>query len=95
LPSLTTSHAEQIAAKLGITPKKGRKHERVYIRWAGRIIASYGLRRGSRELSHDYVAEQIFITRRQALDLARCPLSRDDYFELLRIKGHIPHEPRL
>ena len=86
------SHAEKIAAKLGITPEKGRKHERVYIRWAGKIIASYGLRRGSRELSHDYVVSQIFITIRQAMDLARCPTSRDEYFETLRMHGHIPRE---
>ena len=70
--------------------EKGRKHERVYIRWGGKIMASYGLRRGSRELPHDYIASQIFITQYQALDLARCPMSRDDYFEELRKQDRIP-----
>lgn len=89
---LTTDHAEKIAGKLGIRPERGRKHDHVYIRWEGRIIASYGIRRGSRQLAHDYVAEQIFLTPREAINLARCPMSRDEYFEVLRTRGHIPRD---
>jgi hypothetical protein len=53
-------------------------------------VASYGIRRSSHEVSHDYISRQLFITTRQAIDLARCPLGRDDYFEILRLHHRLP-----
>ncbi|MBF6571246.1 MAG: hypothetical protein IVW54_20475 [Candidatus Binataceae bacterium] len=54
------------------------------------IVASYGIRRSSHEVPHDYISKQLFISTRQAIDLARCPLSRDDYFEILRLHQRLP-----
>ena len=88
--TLTSKEAEQIAAKLNAEVKEGRGHTRVLVRWQGRLVASYGIRRGSRETSHDYIPRQIFLSFRQTLDLARCPLTRDQYFEILRSSGKLP-----
>ncbi len=87
---LTAAEAEQIAAKLDADVEEKRNHAVAYVRWQGRIIGSYGIRRGSRELGHDYVPRQIFISMRQALDLARCPMSKEQFFEVLRTKGKLP-----
>lgn len=90
MPKLNADHAERIAAKLGSLPEAGREHERVYIKYNGRTIASYGIRRSSHDVPHDYIARQIFVTMRQAMDLARCPLSRADYFNIVRMHAHLP-----
>jgi hypothetical protein len=89
LSKLTARHAELIADKLGAERSPGRLDERVLIKFNGVLIAQYGIRRGSRELPHDYIPKQIFASMRQALDLARCPMSRDDYFENLRRHGRL------
>jgi hypothetical protein len=88
--TLTSKEAEEIATKLNAEIQEGRGHKRVLIRWQGRVVASYGIRRGSRETSHDYIPRQIFLTFRETLDLARCPLSSSQYFELLRSRGRLP-----
>lgn len=87
--TLTSREAEQIASKLEAEVKEGRGHARALIRWQGRIVASYGIRRGSRETSHDYIPKQIFLTFRETLDLARCPLTKEGYFEIVRQRGKL------
>jgi hypothetical protein len=79
---LRAKEAEAIAAKLDAEVKQGRKHARATIRWNGQYIASFGIRRGS-NVGHDYIPSQIFVSARQALDLAKCPLSKQGYFEIL------------
>jgi len=86
---LTTREAEQIADKLTADIKQGRKHTRATIRWNGRFIASFGIRRG-KDLGHDFIPGQIFITSRQALELAKCPLSKQRYFEILGEHQKLP-----
>jgi hypothetical protein len=83
--------AEAIAKKLDAEIRTGRKHDLVVIRWRGTIVCKYGMRRGSS--SHPYIPNQIGLSLRQAIDLARCPLSRDEYFKLLRRKGWLPGPP--
>lgn len=89
---MTAEHGDLIARKLIAERVEGRGHARVYVKWNGSVVASYGIRRGSRELPHDYISRQIFVTIRQALDLARCPMSRDEYFDVLRMHGHLPED---
>jgi hypothetical protein len=89
LSKLSADHAEKIARKLGAELKEGR-HQRAYIRWQGTLVAHFGIRRSSREVGHDYIPREIFVTMRQALDLARCPLSAEDYFNILRLHGRLP-----
>jgi hypothetical protein len=89
LPKLTARHADDIAKKLDAERFEGRGHERVLIKWNDRLIGQFGIRRGSGDLSHNYIARQIFCSMRQALELARCTMTREDYFEMLRIHGRL------
>jgi hypothetical protein len=79
----------RIAAKLDAELTEGRKHTRAVVRLKGNYVGSYGIRRGT-GLGHDYVPGQIQATTRQALDLARCPLSKADFIELLVAQGKLP-----
>lgn len=87
---LTSKEAEEIANKLEAEIKPGRRHPKVLVRWKGRIVAQYGIRRGSGDVSHNYISRQLFISFRETLDLARCPLTREQYFQILRLKGKLP-----
>ncbi len=78
---------ERIATKLQAQRATGRRHDLVKIHLGGKLVAQYGIRRGSGELSHDYIPRQIHLSPRQTHDLSACTLSRDEYFEILRGKG--------
>jgi hypothetical protein len=86
---LTAREAVAIANKLNAEIKEGRKHARAIIRWNEKYIASFGIRRGT-DVGHDYIPKQIFISARQALDLARCPLSKQGYFDILGEHRKLP-----
>ena len=79
---LTQEHARKIARKLAAGINRGRKHDLVVIKCDGRVVGTFGIQRGSREQSHDYIPRQIGVTMRQAQDLANCPMSREEYCEL-------------
>ena len=87
-----TREAEQIAAKLDAEVEQGRKHTRAVVRLNGQFVGSFGIRRGT-NLGHDYVSKQIYATTRQAIDLARCPLSKMDFAALLVQQGIIRTGP--
>lgn len=84
-----TREAEQIAAKLDAEITQGRKHTRATIRWNGKVVAQFGIRHG-KNLGHDFIPKQIFVSTRQALDLARCPLTKQGYFEILGEHQKLP-----
>ena len=82
--------AERIAEKLDAEIKEKPKHKQAIIRHEGQAIAWYGIRRASRrDTGHSYVPKQIHVTQAQAELLARCSLSKDDYFNILRERGII------
>lgn len=91
MKDFTQVEAEAIARKLGAPIEKGSKHDQAIIRYQGQIIARYGIQRASKAKSHNYIPGQLFISPRQALDLARCPLSREQFWEILRTKGKLPN----
>jgi hypothetical protein len=88
---LTALEAEQIAAKLDAAVEEGRKHRRATVRLNGQFVGQFGIRRGT-NLGHDYIPRQIHATTRQALDLARCPLSKDAFVAILIEQGSL--QPR-
>jgi hypothetical protein len=90
MKTLTQTEANAIAKKLGAEMKQGTKHLKAIIRYKGQIIASYGIRRSSQSVGHGHIPPQIFVSFQEAIDLARCPLQRDQYFEILRSKGKLP-----
>lgn len=87
---ISKRQAQDIASKLCAEIKNGRKHEIAIIRHNGYQVASYGIRRSSRDKSHDFIPNQLHISGPQTADLARCSLDRDGYFALLAAKGILP-----
>jgi hypothetical protein len=87
---LTQKHAQKIADKLSATITPGRRHEKVRIEYKGQYLGSYGIRRGGREENHDYIPRQIGVTMRQALDLANCPMSKEEYWQLMEGETEAP-----
>ena len=86
---LTQTHAENIANKLSAEIVNKRRHDVAVIKSDGVLLGSYGIRRGSKELGHDYIPRQIGVAMRQAQDLANCPMSKEEYFEEMREQGRI------
>ena len=87
---LTKDHAEAIARKLKAVMVPGRKHDIAAIKFNGKTIAQFGIRRGSRrDQSHDYIPGQIHVTRQQAALLAQCPMSFEEWIAVMRQKGHV------
>ena len=85
---LTAQDGLKIARKLGVEPEEKRNHTRIRVVIDNILVGSYGVSRSSRERNHDYIAKQIGgISARQARDLSRCPLSKEDYVEIIRDKG--------
>jgi len=88
---LTRDDAEAIARKLQAEVRSGRKHDIATIKHNGLTIAHFGIRRGSRrDLGHDYIPGQIHVSLQQAARLAQCPMSLEDWIDVMRQKGYIP-----
>jgi len=79
--------AEDIAKKVRADRRAGRKHDVILVRHGGKLVAQYGIRRGSGNPGHGYVAKQLHVSAQQARDLAKCPMSADQYFKVLTDKG--------
>jgi hypothetical protein len=87
---LTKDHAEKIAAKLKARMHPGAKHEIAVFEYEGRIIAQFGIRRGSRkDQGHDFIPGRIHLNRRDTLALAECSFSYDDWIRRMKDKGVI------
>lgn len=91
-PPITKEHAEKIQKKLRAKVLTNRSaHDLVQFFYQDVLIVQFGLRRGSnKSLGHGHIPDDLHISQRQALDLARCPLSLDQYVEILKTKGFIP-----
>jgi hypothetical protein len=99
MPDIMTKEAEAIAAKLArdtpqkpnrqkfqVTTKSGRDHDLVFVRYGKVFIGRYGIQRGSKQQRHNYVAQQLHLSRTQGYNLAKCPFSVDDFIdELIRL----------
>ncbi len=79
--------AESIAAKLAAKRRQGRKHEQILVWHDEKLVARYGIRRGSGSPSHVYVPRELHISAQQAQELADCPMSAEQYFDILAEKG--------
>ena len=74
---LLQKEAEAIAEKLNAEIRHGRNHSLALVRWNGRLVAQYGIRRGKHS-GHDYIPGQLFISLRQALGLANVPSQKNN-----------------
>ena len=84
--------AELIAKKLRADLVPGAKHIRATVRYNGRQIASFGIRH-SKDVGHDYIPAQIFVTTGQARKFAACTMSYEEYIAALRSQGKLPSDP--
>jgi hypothetical protein len=65
-------------------------HTKASIFYEGKLIASFGIRRGSeKDKGHDFIQRQLYIGPHDAKLLAQCPLTRDGWIKKIRDKGKI------
>ena len=91
---LTADLALIIANKLQAEISEGSKHTNVVVRINGTYIGRFGIRR-NRNVGHDYIPRQIYVTMKEALGLARCSLYRADYERILKERGKLPPDDTL
>lgn len=88
---ITKELAQRIARKLKakITKKK-KAHDLAQVFHEGKMVAWFGIRRGSRkDQGHDHVPGQLFVRTHEAKLLGECPLSREDWIRIMVDKGWI------
>jgi len=88
---ITKELALEIVKKLKAkVVKRAKAHDIALIEHEGRIIAQFGIRRGSKkDLGHDHIPEQIFLRPKQAKELGQCPLSGEDWIRIITEKGMV------
>ena len=88
---ITKDLALKIAKKLKAeVVKGGRAHDIAIVEHGGKMVAQFGIRRGSKgDSGHDHIPSQIFVGPRDARLLGQCPLSREDWIEIISDKGMI------
>ena len=91
---LTADLALIIANKLQAEISEGSKHTNVVVRIDGTYIGRFGIRR-NRNVGHDYIPRQIYVTMKEALGLARCSLYRADYERIMKERGKLPPDDTL
>jgi len=83
----TQKHAQFIAKKLGCSFREGKAHQYADLFEQGKLIASFGIRRSSKEVGHGYIPRDLNITQKQCRDLHACTFSKEEYLEVLREKN--------
>jgi len=86
---LTQDDAYAIAKKLQVVPVPGRKHDNVDFFYNNKLIFSFGIRRSSREVQHNYIPCQMKISQKECRLFRNCDLSLDSYIESLKQKQFI------
>lgn len=90
---LTKEHALKIKRKLKakITQaKKNRPHELAVIYLEDKLIASFGIRRGSnKHLPHDHIPASLHLQPNECLRLAQCSITREEWLRSLKARGII------
>jgi hypothetical protein len=88
---ITKELALKIVKKLGAHVKITTKaHDIAEVFHQGKLIATFGIRRGSnKNLGHDHIPHQIFVGARDAKLLGQCPLSREQWLQIITEKGMV------
>ena len=102
MPDIMTEDAEAIVGKLTrdtpkqpghqrfrVEVKSGRGHEIVKVWYGQQYVGQYGIQRSSKPKRHNYIAAQLHLSRNDAYDLAKCPLTVDGYISILEAKHEI------
>jgi len=88
----TQKHAEAIARKLGCVYREASAHKYAELFVGGKLVASFGIRRASREVPHNHIPRSLYMKQSECRALHDCSMSKESYLELLRQKGQIPSE---
>ncbi|MBM3996594.1 MAG: hypothetical protein FJ303_20940 [Planctomycetes bacterium] len=82
--------AKKLHAQPDPTTRKGRPHIDFFVSYQGRVVARFGIRRGSeKDKGHDYIPKLIHLTPHEAKPFAQCTLSYDFWVDRLRERGII------
>jgi hypothetical protein len=88
---ITKEHAVKIAKKLKAKIREEKAHTYAEIFYDNRLIAWFGIRRGSeKDKGHDHIQKDLHINGYQAKMLAACPLTLEDWLEVLEQKNLLP-----
>jgi hypothetical protein len=83
---ITKELAIRIAKKLDaeIEARSNKPHDIARIFHNGRLIAHFGIRRGSdKSLGHDHIPREIHVPTSHARLLGQCPMSKQDWIEAM------------
>ena len=92
MAKITRDHALKIVKKLGAEREEGigKRHDFYSVLHAGKLLALFGIRRCSRrDTAHGHIPSQLHVSPHQARLLAQCPMSRDDWLNLMEEKGFL------
>ncbi len=92
---ITKEIALQIADKLRATKqsKKGRPHDLYTFSYGGRVVARFGIRRGSqKDQGHDHIPGQIHLGPRDAKVFGECGHTLEWYIQEMIGKGLIEED---
>ena len=82
---LKRREAVEIAKKLGAKIEEKTNHGLALVWFNGRVVTTFGIRRGTQS-GHGHIPKQLFISERDALLLANCDISKEEYFEMIADK---------
>ncbi len=90
MPVITKELAIEIAKKLKAEMTRKGPHDVALVKHAGKLIAHFGIRHGSRKGSgHDHVPGDIHVGPHHALLLGQCPMKREAWIQEMIDKGFI------
>ena len=87
---ITKEHAVKIAKKLKAKMRQEKAQAYAEIFYNECLIAWFGIRRSSeKDKGHDHIQRDLHINSHQAKLLAACPLTREDWLEIMSDKGFL------
>jgi hypothetical protein len=89
---ITKALALEIARKLGAErdERRNRPHDFYCVSHGGRVIAHFGIRRGSsKDLGHDHIPKGLHLTPHQTRLLGQCRIEREEWLAIMADKGLI------
>ncbi len=87
---ITRQPAMQIVKKPGanVSVRGGRAHDWAEIQHEGKIVATFGIRRGSRkDAGPGHIPSQLNLTPRQTRLLGQCPMTKDEWLGVMLERG--------
>ncbi len=85
---LQRKEAEAIAKKLEAQIVHGAKHIHANIYHDGILILTFGIRH-DKKAGHGHIPKYLKISETEAVKMAKCHISKDEYFQLIKNTGLI------